>query len=74
MFTMSERKLKVLEDMHLPKIGLLSHPYFQPVTREEISKVMGTSIFDRIHITTSYRYVTEKAHSVSWHSITHSKK
>ena len=64
----------LLLNQHLPKVGLISHPYFAPVDRQTLESKVGKSVYDRIDTATIYRLVDEFAHRNVWHSISHSKK
>ena len=71
MLTLSTRRLEIAESGSLPKVGLLLHPYFAKVNKQEISSTLGTSIFDRIDITSTYRKIAAASTTRTWHRITH---
>jgi hypothetical protein len=74
MLTLSLRRIDISEHGILPKVGLLFHPYFTKVTSQEVSAVLGSSIYDRIDITSQYKKVSVAARNQSWHKLTHTKK
>ena len=73
MLTLAIRRLNIGESGLIPKVGLLFHPYFGKVNKQEVSDTIGPSIFDRIDITPSYRQVKTAANTRAWHRISHSK-
>ena len=73
MLTLAIRRLNISEAGNLPKVGLLFHPCFGKVNKQEVSDTIGPSIFDRIDITSSYRKVHTAASTRTWHRIAHSK-
>jgi len=59
---------------YTPKVGLLSHPYFDKVDRTKIQETLGTTISDRIDTTAIYRKVHQFSHQTDWKLLSLTKR